>query len=98
MSPACHALLTIRCLTGCACGLGSRMHTIKIKRTITIRKPAKLAGKRRFLQFAQNFFARENHLEFVVEALLFGLLLAIAAWPIVAAVGAINEFLRAAAV
>jgi hypothetical protein len=73
------------------------MHTIKIKRTITTSKPAKLSGKRRFLQFAQNFFAKENRLEFVIEALLFGLLLAIAAWPIVAAAGAINEFLRAGA-
>jgi hypothetical protein len=74
------------------------MHTIKIKRTITTTTNAKLPGKRRFLEFAQNFFAKENHLEFAVEALLFGLLLAIAAWPIVAAVGTINEFLRAGAV
>jgi hypothetical protein len=74
------------------------MHTIKIKRTVTISKPGNLLGKRRFLQFAQNFFAKENHLEFVIEALLFGLLLAISAWPIVAAVGTINEFLRVRAV
>jgi hypothetical protein len=74
------------------------MHTIEIRRTITTSKRAKHSGSRRFLQFAQNFFARENHLEFAVEALLFGLLLAISAWPIVAAVGAINEFLRAGAV
>jgi hypothetical protein len=74
------------------------MHTIKIKRTVTISKPAHLPEKRRFLQFAQNFFAKENHLEFVIEALLFGLLLAISAWPIVAAVGTINEFLRVRAV
>jgi hypothetical protein len=74
------------------------MHTIKIRRTITTSKRAKHSGRRRFLQFAQNFFARENHLEFAFEALLFGLLLAIAAWPIVAAVATINEFLRAGAV
>jgi hypothetical protein len=74
------------------------MHTIKTRRTITIRKPAKLPGKQRFLRFAQNFFARENRLEFAFEALLFALLLAISAWPIVAAVGTINEFLRAGAV
>ena len=73
------------------------MHTIKIKRTIRTSKLAKDPGKRRFLQFAQNFFAKENHLEFAVEALLFALLLAISAWPIVAAVGTINEFLRAGA-
>ena len=71
------------------------MHTIKIRRTIRKSERSKVPGKRRFLQFAQNFFAGENYLEFAVEALLFGLLLAIAAWPIVAAVATINEFLRA---
>lgn len=70
------------------------MHTIKIRRTIRISRSGKLPGKRRFLQFAQNFFANENHLEFIIDALLFGLLLGIAIWPIVAAAGAINEFLR----
>jgi len=78
------------------------MHTIKIRRTITTSKRAKHSERRRFLRFAQNFFAEENHLEFAVEAVLFGLLLAISAWPIVApivaAVSTINEFLRAGAV
>jgi hypothetical protein len=73
------------------------MHTIKIKRTIRTGRPAKLPGKRRFLQFAQTFFAKENHLEFAVEALLFALLMAIVTWPIVAAAGAVGEFLRATA-
>ncbi len=73
------------------------MHTIKIGRTIRTSKPGKVPGKRRFLQFAQNFFANENHLEFAVEALFFALLLAISAWPIVAAAGAISQFLQAAA-
>ena len=73
------------------------MHTIKIRRTIKTSKRAKHSGKQRFLQFAQNFFASENHLEFAVEALFFALLLAISAWPIVAAAGAISQFLQAAA-
>jgi uncharacterized membrane protein len=68
------------------------MHTIKIKRTIRKEKPA----KRRVLQFAQKFFADENHVEFAIEALVFGLLLAISAWPIVAAVGAIGQVLLTA--
>jgi hypothetical protein len=69
------------------------MHTIKIKRTIRKDKLANLPATRRFLQFAQKFFAEENHLEFAVEALLFGLLLAISAWPIIAAAGAISRVL-----
>ena len=74
------------------------MHTIKIRRTIRKSERSKVPGKRRFLQFAQSFFAGENHLEFAFEALLFAVLLAVSAWPIVAAAGAINEFLRAGAV
>ena len=32
-------------------------------------------------------------MEFAIEALLFGVLVAVSAWPIVAAAGAINELL-----
>jgi len=42
---------------------------------------------------ARDFFAIENHWEFAIEALVFGALLAISAWPIVAAAEAINKFL-----
>jgi hypothetical protein len=45
------------------------------------------------LQFAQDFFASENHLQFTIEAFLFGALLAICAWPIVAAAEAISNVL-----
>jgi len=44
-------------------------------------------------QFRREFFAKESHLEFAIEALLFGVLLVISAWPIMAAAGAINAFL-----
>jgi len=46
-----------------------------------------------FLQFARDFFAGENHLHFAIEALLFAALLALCAWPIVAAAGAISQVL-----
>jgi hypothetical protein len=72
------------------------MHIIKIKRTVRKSNGAQFPAKRRFLQFAQNFFANENHLACVIEALLFGALLAISAWPIIAAAGAINAILRTA--
>jgi hypothetical protein len=50
--------------------------------------------ERRFvLQFARDFFADENHLQFAIEALLFGALLALSAWPIIVAAGAIDRLL-----
>ena len=74
------------------------MPIITIKRTVFTRERAKTSTSRRSIrQFAQDFFATENHLEFVVEALLFGALLAISAWPIVAAASAINELLQTGA-
>ena len=42
---------------------------------------------------ARDFFATENHIEFVIEALLFGTLLAISTWPIAAAASAISQLL-----
>jgi len=42
-------------------------------------------------RLGQDFFVKENKIEFALEALLFGLLLAISAWPILAVAGAINN-------
>jgi len=92
-----HALLTIRNLTAHWRGLVSSMRVIKIKRTVFRGKHTTTSSRRSFLQFARDFFASENHLEFALEALLFAALLAISAWPMVAAAGAIQEFLRTAA-
>jgi hypothetical protein len=70
------------------------MRLITIKRTVFKRNRAKPSTSRRSIrQFARDFFATENHLEFAIEAVLFGALLAISAWPIVAAARAINDIL-----
>jgi hypothetical protein len=92
-SPDRHALLTIRNLTAHWRGLVSSMRVIKIKRTVFREKQTTTSSRRSFLQFARDFFARENHLEFAIEALLFAALLAISAWPMVAAAGAITGLL-----
>jgi hypothetical protein len=69
-----------------------------INRTVFKRERAKTSTSRRSIRkFAQDFFATENHLEFAIEALLFGALLAISAWPIVAAAGAIAGLLQSGA-
>ena len=44
-------------------------------------------------QFGRDFFAKENQVEFAIEALLFSALLVTSAWPILAAAGAIREYL-----
>lgn len=70
------------------------MRVIKIKRTILKDKEPKApTNRRRFREFARDFFASENHWEFAIEALIFAALLAISAWPIFAAAGAINSLL-----
>jgi len=90
--------LTIRNLTARELRLGSIMSVITIKRTVSKGKRAKTSTNGRSIrQFARDFFATENHLEFVVEALLFAVLLVISAWPIVAAADAINDLLQTGA-
>jgi hypothetical protein len=61
------------------------MRVIKITRTKSAHRSVR--------KFARDFFATENHWEFAIEALVFGALLAISAWPIVAAADAINRFM-----
>jgi hypothetical protein len=67
------------------------MPVITIKRTIS--KHSRTRRGRLVLQFARDFFASENHTQFAIEALVFGALLAICAWPIIAAAGAIGQAL-----
>jgi hypothetical protein len=50
--------------------------------------------RRSFRELTRNYFASEKSWEFVIEALLFGIMLAISAWPIFAAADALNEFLQ----
>ena len=52
---------------------------------------------RSFRGLTRNYFASEKNLEFVIEALLFAIIVAISAWPIFDAVGALNDFLQRAA-
>jgi hypothetical protein len=69
------------------------MHVIRIKRTAFRGTQTTKSNRRSFLEFARDFFASENHVHFAVEALLFAALLAICAWPIILAAGAIDRLL-----
>lgn len=63
------------------------MRVIKIQRTIS----AESRNRRSIRQLGRDFFAKESHLEFAIEAMVFGALMAISAWPIAAAAGAIGQ-------
>jgi hypothetical protein len=52
--------------------------------------------RRSIRELARAYFARENRLEFVVEALFFVIIVAISAWPILVAAGALQEFFQRA--
>ena len=65
------------------------MRVIKIKRTLRPQSQS----TRPLRQLGRDFFATENQIEFVIEALLFATLLAISTWPIAAAASAISQLL-----
>jgi hypothetical protein len=71
------------------------MSVITVKRSV-IRRTAneRPTVHQSFRELTQSYFASEKTWEFVIEALLFAIMVAISAWPIVAAAGALNEFLQ----
>jgi len=92
-----HALLTIRNLTGRASRFMQRspMSVITVKRIVTRGRPNRRPATRSsFRDLSRSYFASEKSLEFVIEVLLFATMMAISAWPIVAAIDALNEFLQ----
>ena len=71
------------------------MSVITVKRTVMRRTPNKISTTRRsFRELTRSYFANEKSWEFAIEAVFFAILVAISAWPIFAAVGALNEFLQ----
>jgi hypothetical protein len=48
-------------------------------------------------ELGRNYFASERSWEFIVEVLLFAVIVALAAWPILAAVDALHKFVERAA-
>ena len=90
-------LLTIRNLTRHTSRLIQRsiMSVITVKRTVIRRAASKRTTVRQsFRELTRSYFASETTWEFVIEALLFAIMVAISAWPIIAAAGALNELLQ----
>jgi hypothetical protein len=46
----------------------------------------------------RRYFAHETKLQFIIEALLFAVLVAISAWPMIAAADALAVFLRSSSI
>jgi len=84
------------------------MSVITVRRTVIKRTPRETPIKRMvinrtakrtssirgsFHDLTRRYFASENRLEFAIEAFLFAIIATISALPIVAAAGALSEFL-----
>jgi hypothetical protein len=54
----------------------------------------KPVARRSFRELTRSYFAGEKSWEFIIEALLFAIILGISAWPILAAADALSEFLQ----
>jgi ribonuclease P protein component len=70
------------------------MNVITVKRTVFRQANKRSRLRRSFRELTRGYFARENSLEFAIEALLFAIIVAISAWPIFAAAGALNELFQ----
>ena len=70
------------------------MNAITVKRTIIRRTNGGPSETRRtFRQLTRPYLAAERTMEFAIEALLFGIIVAVSAWPMFAVAGALHEFL-----
>ena len=72
------------------------MNVITVRRTVFRTANKRLRRRRSFRELTRAYFTRENSLEFVIEALLFVIIVAISAWPILTAAGALHQFFQRA--
>ena len=71
-----------------------KMNVITVKRKISP-KPKKMSAiQRSFRELTRGYFAGEARWQFAIEALLFAIIVAISAWPILDAAYALKEFLQ----
>ena len=88
-------VLTIRNLTLRASALsnGPVMTAITVKRTIVRRTRAQRSVTRQSLrELSRSYLAGEKIVEFTIETLLFAIIVAISAWPIMGVASALSEF------
>jgi len=64
------------------------MNVITVKRAVFRQANEESRPHRSFRELTRSYFASEKSWEFVIEALLFAIIVAISAWPIVVVAGA----------
>ncbi len=69
------------------------MNVITVRRTVKRAPNQTWRTRRSFRELTRSYFASEKSWEFVIEALLFVIIVAISAWPMVTAASAINKML-----
>ena len=70
------------------------MTAITVKRTNVRRKRAKNSATRKSLrELSRSYLTGERTVVFTIEALLFAIIVAISAWPVLAAANAVGAFL-----
>ncbi|HEY2569677.1 MAG TPA: hypothetical protein VGI25_10185 [Candidatus Udaeobacter sp.] len=70
------------------------MNVITVRRTV-FRDANKSSRTHKSLRdVTRAYFAKEHGLEFAAEILFFAIIIAISAWPILAAAGALHEFFQ----
>ena len=71
------------------------MTAITVKRTIVRGTRAKSSETRQSLrELSRSYLTGERTVVFTIEALLFAIIVAISAWPVLAAANALSEFLQ----
>ena len=73
------------------------MTAITVKRIIVRRTRAQRSAMRKrgsFHELTRSYLAGERTVVFTIEALLFAIIVAISAWPVLAAANALSEFLQ----
>jgi hypothetical protein len=70
------------------------MNVITVRRTVKRTTPQTCRTRRSFRDLTRSYFASEKHWEFVMELLLFAIIVAISAWPVIIAASVIGELLQ----
>jgi hypothetical protein len=73
------------------------MTAITVKPTVTRQTRAQRSAMRKrrsFRELTRSYLVGEKTLEFAIEALLFAIMVAISAWPVLAAANALSEFFQ----
>jgi len=70
------------------------MNVITVRRTVKPKTSKTCGTHGSFRELTRSYFASEKSWEFVMEVLLFAIIVAISAWPVITVASALGEFLQ----